>query len=179
MTMNSSSGLVAHGRWSQVERRHIRIRSVASCEPNPPFSMQARARVDICSFLYGDHSISPLLISRKMLVRILSYYQVMPGYLDFLQVFGVHKHSREKRFSGFREQTQLLPGGSLRIDSLGRSGCQFQLCYNLKTVARWTEPGQLMPSEDHWSIRQGAFHHQFDLEKGYITLDDSEVRARH
>lgn len=130
------------------------------------FGCTHEPRIDICSFLYGDHSISPLLISRKMLVRILSYYQVMPGYLDFLLLFGVHKHSREKRFSGFREQIQLLPGGSLRVDSLGRSGCQFQLCYNLKTVARWTEPGQLMPSEDHWSIRQGAFHHQFDLEKG-------------
>ena len=134
------------------------------------------------SFLYGDHSISPLKITRKMFVRILSYYQVMPGYLEFLLVFGIHRHSREKRFSGFRGELVLTKGQSPAIDNLGRSGRQFQLCYNLKTVAKWTEPGQLAPSDNHWSIRQGAFHHQFDVEKGtslwIITRTGLDIKQR-
>ena len=117
-----------------------------------------------------------------MLVRLLSYHQVMPSFLDFLTVFGVHKHSRDQRFSGFREQILLSPGNSLKVGALGRSGNQYQLCYNLKSVARWTEPGQLMPSEDHWSIRQGAFHHQFDVEKGtslwIITRSGLDIKQR-
>ena len=133
-------------------------------------------------FLYGDHSFSPLKITRKMLVRILTYYQVMPGYLEFLLVFGNHKHSREKRFSGFRGELIFNSGQSLQIDSLGRSGHHFQLCYNLKTVARYTEAGQLAPSENHWSLRQGAFYHQFDVEKGtslwIITRTGLDIKQR-
>ncbi len=135
-----------------------------------------------CRFLYGDHSISPLKITREMLVRILSYYQVMPSYLDFLFVFGIHKHSREKRFSGFRGELRLAEGQNPPIESLGRSGRQFQLCYNLKTVAKWTETGRLDPSHYHWTIRQGAFYHQFDVDNGtslwLITRSGLDIKQR-
>ena len=133
------------------------------------------------SFLYGDHSLAPLKITRKMLVRILSYYQVMPSYLEFLLVFGIHRHSREKRFSAFRSEC-LLGGQNPTLDVLGRSGKQFQLCYNLKAVARWTDPGQLVPTDSHWSIRQGAVHHQFDVCKGnslwIITRAGLDIKQR-
>lgn len=117
-----------------------------------------------------------------MLVRILSYYQIMPSYLDFLFVFGVHKHSREKRFSGFRQQVLSSKDNKLAIDCLGRSGREFQICYNLKAVAKWTEPGLSSTSDNHWSIRQGAFHHQFDIEKGnslwIITRTGLDIKQR-
>lgn len=133
------------------------------------------------SFLYGDHSIAPLRITRKMLVRLLSYYQVMPSYLEFLLLFGIHRHSREKRFSAFRSEI-LLGGQNLSLDVLGRRGCHFELCYNLKTVARWTENGQLVPTDGHWSIRQGAFYHKFDIWKGkavwIITRAGLDIKER-
>ncbi|KAL8690382.1 MAG: hypothetical protein Q9218_004161 [Villophora microphyllina] len=90
----------------------------------------------------------------------------MPSYLDFVAVFGIHNHSREPRFSGFRDQTLLTKTAKLRVDSLGRSGQQFQLCWNLKSPGRWSEEGTLQPGPEKWSLRQGAFHHQFDIEHG-------------
>ena len=89
----------------------------------------------------------------------------MPSYLDFLFVFGIHRHSRETRFSGFRGELRLANNHNLSILSLGRSGRQFQLCYNLKTVAKWAPAGRL-ESSYHWTIRQGAFYHQFDIDNG-------------
>ena len=134
-----------------------------------------------CSFLYSDHSLAPLKITRKMLVRIMSYYQVMPSYLEFLLLFGTHRHSREKRFSAFRSEC-LLGVQNPELNILGRNGEQFQLCYNLKAVARWTETGQLIPTDSHWSIRQGTVHHQFDVWKGnslwIITRAGLDIKQR-
>ena len=101
-----------------------------------------------------------------MFVRILSYHQVMPSYLDFVSVFGFHEQFREPRFSGFRDQTLLTPNTNLEVDSLGRSGRQYQLCWNLKAPGKWNDERTLQPGPEKWSIRQGAFHHQFDVMKG-------------
>lgn len=89
----------------------------------------------------------------------------MPDYLDFLLLFGSHQHSREKRFSGFRAESKLA-SPNLPLDCLGRSGKYFELCYNLKAVAKQTKSGQLAPSDCQWSIRQGAVNHRFDVHKG-------------
>lgn len=117
------------------------------------------------SFLYADHSLAPLKITRKMLARILTYYQVMPNFLDFLLLFGGHKHSRDAVFSGFRAESNFsrtVP----KIDALGRSGSSLQLCYNLKGIGRKTEIGQLAPTTSTWSVRQAAVFHQFDIKNG-------------
>src|SRR6187402_2626297 len=101
-----------------------------------------------------------------MLLRILRYHQVMPGYLDFMAVFGSQNENRDLRFSGFREQTSITkPSRALEMRNLGRSGRQFQLCYNLKAVACKSLPGTDL-SEQQWSVRQAAIHHQFDVEEG-------------
>lgn len=116
-----------------------------------------------------------------MLVRILSYYQVMPSYLEFLLVFGIHEHSRETRFSAFRSQ-RLLSGQNPALNMLGRSGSQLQLCYNLKAAARRTESGHLLPTKSHWTIRQGAVHHQFDVCTGnslwIVTRAGLDIKER-
>jgi hypothetical protein len=118
------------------------------------------------SFLFAGDSRSPLKINRTMLVRILSFHQVMPGYLDFISVFGQQSHSRDLRFSGFREQTLLSkPISGLSMPDLGRSGRQYQLCYNLKSVT-CRSPANTPAKRKEWSIRQAAFHHQFDVEQG-------------
>src|ERR1700722_813047 len=90
------------------------------------------------SYLFGGHSRKSLNITRRMLLRILSYHQVMPAYLDFISVFGSQDDPKDLRFSGFREQTLISKGDKIRgpeVTSLGRSGRQIQLCYNLKAVA--------------------------------------------
>ena len=101
-----------------------------------------------------------------MLVRLLSYHQVMPSYLDFLSVFGSQSEPRDLRFSAFREQSFLSdPPRAPKIAILGRSGRQYQLSYNLKSVAR-IPPDKASTKRSQWSIRQAAFHHQFDVVNG-------------
>ena len=119
-------------------------------------------------FLTAESSRKPLKLTRTMLTRILTYHQVMAGYLDFLFVFGSQNEARDLRYSGFREQFSLrkLPTPNPNeIRTLKRSGRQFQLSYNLKTVAL-KSPDNTALSDMEWSIRQAAFHHQFDIEEG-------------
>lgn len=116
-----------------------------------------------------------------MLLRTLSYHQVMPVYLDFISVFGQQSRPRDLRFSGFREQTLL--SGPLKgpvIPDLGRSGRQFQLCYNLKSVS---PPSSVDPMDaKEWPIRQAAIHHQFDVLEGttlwLITKGNLDLKDR-
>ena len=97
---------------------------------------------------------------------ILTWHQVMPAYLDFMYVFGEQTDQPDLRFNGFREQTNLGPQFQrLAIQSLGRSGCQFQICYNLKNVELKTKDDDNFV-HDEWSIRQAAIHHQFDIVEG-------------
>lgn len=107
----------------------------------------------------------------------------MPGYLDFLFAFGRQTKHRELRFSAFREQRYLdgrrvvqaaVHGGlgtkvsGPRVLPLGRSGRGWQICYNMKTVVNKAVQSVLAPGSERpdWSIRQAAFHHQFDIENG-------------
>lgn len=101
-----------------------------------------------------------------MLRRILTYHQVTPNYLEFLSVFGAQIKARDLRFSGFRHYTSLEKSARiLSIPALGRSGRQYQLCYNLKAVAcKPTRSTDVL--EQQWSIRHGSFHHQFDIVEG-------------
>lgn len=117
-----------------------------------------------------------------MLCRLFTHHQVMPQYLQFISVFGVKSESnemafsgRDLRFSGFQVQNAACRKMTA-IDDIGRSGTYFQMCYNLKNVAE--------KSKDIWSIRQAAFHHQFDIGTGnalWIStkggLDDIKKRV--
>ena len=106
-----------------------------------------------------------------MLLRIFSYHQVMTSYLDFISVFGSGSESgaaRELGFSSFKEQMTLRlgsPSSTTAVPDLGRSGRQFQLCYNLKGVKCLSDEGTSIKFK-LWSIRQGALHHQFDVVEG-------------
>jgi hypothetical protein len=135
-----------------------------------------------CSFIWAGHSRSPLRITRTMLTRILSYHQVMIGYLDFISIFGKQSEPRDLRFSGFREQTLLATAADgPAVSSLGRTGQQFQLCYNLKSVS-CTSKGVISAKSKEWSIRQAAVHHQFDVKEGttlwIVTKGDLEIKNR-
>lgn len=118
-----------------------------------------------------------------MLTQILTFHQVMPVYLDFISVFGAQSEPRDRRFSGFREQTTLTdtPRG-LAVPELGRSGRQYQLCYNLKSVALKSEDKKNVNLSE-WSIRQAAIHHQFDVVEGttlwIVTKGNLDLQERY
>lgn len=101
-----------------------------------------------------------------MVTQILTYHQVMPAYLDFMFVFGAQSVPRDLRFSRFREQVMLKDRPHRHsILEFGRSGRQFQLCYNLKGVTL-TKENTNNVKNNLWSIRQSAIHHQFDVVYG-------------
>lgn len=124
----------------------------------------------------------PLKVTRKMMVRILSYHQVMPEYLDFLFPFGSQSRPRDVRYSAFHEQTLLKfsPYGPA-VPGLGRSGRQIQLSFNLKGVSCISDLKTDL-QEKQWSIRQTAIHHQFDVELGttlwILTKGNLELKKR-
>lgn len=116
-----------------------------------------------------------------MLSLLFTYHQVTPAYLDFLFVFGAQFEPRDLRFSGFREQMMLKPLPGRAIPQLGRSGCQFQLCYNLKGVTlKSVDPDDAKLND--WSIRHAAIHHQFDLVYGttlwIVTKGGTDLRQK-
>jgi hypothetical protein len=89
----------------------------------------------------------------------------MPDFLDFVFPFGESEHAQDFHFSGFRAENQFSKdsGGErgLAVPALGRSGRQFQMCFNLRSV----EP--IKYNQDWpWSIRQAAIYHSFDVETG-------------
>ncbi|RWA06080.1 hypothetical protein EKO27_g9025 [Xylaria grammica] len=84
----------------------------------------------------------------------------MPAYLEFVMAFGRQDEPKDLRFSSFKKQISLASSARLpKISDLGRSGQQYQLCYNLKHIARDTKG-------DFSTIRQAAIHHQFDVVTG-------------
>ncbi|KAL1606267.1 hypothetical protein SLS60_003669 [Paraconiothyrium brasiliense] len=145
-------------------------------------------------FLYGQSSTKPLKITPRMLKRLFSYHQVMPAMIDFLSVFAQPPQKREIGFSGFFDQVTLsqrntganvagapqhvtanskqhitvranAPHGPA-VSILGRSGRQYQMCYNLKRVARTRGNAKSAIDDQNWSIQQNEFHHQFDVAEG-------------
>ncbi|KAI0190664.1 hypothetical protein EV127DRAFT_78315 [Xylaria flabelliformis] len=114
-------------------------------------------------FLITDSSLAPLEMTRDCLLRILTYHQVMPTYIDFLLVYGAEEEDRELRYNAFRTRTTFVdPEPGNIIPDLNRSGRQHEICYNLKAVAR-KDPTKNQLVGDRWRIRQAAIYHRLDL----------------
>ena len=97
-----------------------------------------------------------------MLTLVLTYHQVLPSFLEFLFPFGNQQYAQDFHFSGFKFEDRVSDVDSgLSIPELGRSGRDFQLCYNLKSI----EPSKGQP-EWPWSVRQSALYHSFDVKTG-------------
>ncbi|KAI1427719.1 hypothetical protein F5Y12DRAFT_736622 [Xylaria sp. FL1777] len=131
-----------------------------------------------CRFIYlcGDTSLSALDVTQPMFTRILTFHQIMPSYLDFVMAFGRQEKPTDLRFSSFKKQVSLAPSARmLEILGLGRSGQQYQLCYNLKHIAGKSGRG--------YSIRQAAVHHQFDVVNGktlwVVTAGRRDLQERY
>ncbi|KIW02925.1 uncharacterized protein PV09_05971 [Verruconis gallopava] len=117
----------------------------------------------------NGNSRDTLKITKAMLAKILTFHQVTPRYLEFLDAFGFQIQQKNLHFTGFCEYISVGgPTSPVADASLGRSGKFFQLCYNLKSTGvdtvRPQETDDLKSKAR--SFRQVAVHHQFDLENG-------------
>lgn len=104
-----------------------------------------------------------------MFAEVLTCHQIMPEFLDFVFPFGKREHAEDFHFGALKiENRSGIPPTALNIPKFGRSGRQYQLCYNLRCV----EPYKDDP-EWPWSIRQCAVFHSFDVENGrtvWVTM---------
>jgi hypothetical protein len=100
-----------------------------------------------------------------MLLRLLSYHQVMPPFLDFLLIYGSREsEKRAIHYSGFRTDiVSADPHPGNIIPALTRSGYRYQVSYNTKTVSTSTRDFR---NRHAWSYLQVSIHHQFDLDTG-------------
>jgi hypothetical protein len=86
----------------------------------------------------------------------------MASYIDFIVPFGQQHHAKDNHFSGLKCDSRLTSGSSsCKSEVLGRSGNDYRMCYNFKSVE--SSASQI---NWPWSIRQAAIYHQFDVEEG-------------
>lgn len=116
------------------------------------------------SFINAPNSRAKLKTDREMFVRILSYHQVMPSFLDFVFSFGEQVRAKDFNFCGFRSESKLhcdVP--LLKLPNRRRSGRIFQMCYSLRSVEK--------ASQKHWpwSNRQCAVYHSYDIDTEAAT----------
>ncbi|KAH7163467.1 hypothetical protein B0J13DRAFT_601978 [Dactylonectria estremocensis] len=185
-----------NGEGKDVDKRHIHspegltkwlgIKETQSTDPANPQPIMSVERKDPKSrfiYIFGENTRARLRTTRSMLTEILTFHQVSPDYLDFLFIFGLQSDSLDLRFSSFREQTSLRPVcRALGINSLARSGRQYQLCYNLKGVTAKHRDWE-NPLKDEFSIRPAAFYHRFDVENGnalwMVTKGGTDIESRY
>src|SRR5438046_7112362 len=109
-------------------------------------------------FIHAPHGRDALRITYNMLLRLLSYLQVMPSFLDFLFTYGIRQYAQDLHLVGFRSDSRLKEvDRGLVVNELGRSGREIRMCYCLKGV----EPSNSEP-EWGWSIRQTVVYHSLD-----------------
>jgi hypothetical protein len=148
-------------------------------------------------FFQAKSSREKLKVTFEHAKKILSYFQVMAAYVDFMSVFAVEAGRPDQkidpvdlRFSSFREHVVLSPltKGGLSLPFLGLGGRGYQLCYNLKCIANQDKEAdptgytEVNRSTWTWSPRQAVFHHQFDMENGtslwVITAARTQLQSR-
>ncbi len=108
-----------------------------------------------------------------MLKYLLTYHQVMPGFLDFLLSFGTADFNMKDDFfyTGFHHDDRLaaVPNSPWQLSAQDRSGQVLRHCYILRSAEK---------SEKEWSIRQTAVYHSFDIINGnsfWITVKANAV----
>ncbi|KAK7948476.1 uncharacterized protein PG986_009362 [Apiospora aurea] len=102
--------------------------------------------------LFAVNSRAPLLLTPEMFGELMTYHGVMPNIVQFISLFGQQSQPNDLIFSGFSAQpisTKSFDGNT--VQGLGRSGEQYQLCYNLKCVnLKTSHPDNF--TFDEWSI---------------------------
>ncbi|KAF3011734.1 hypothetical protein E8E14_010447 [Neopestalotiopsis sp. 37M] len=123
-------------------------------------------------FLPCENQAEPLQLTANMLRRILSFHQVMPQFLEFLFEFGRKLRITTVRFNGFYSESVAKDPAVAQNVPDGRSGYQYQMCYNMRSAIYEDEP-----EWKGWSIRQIAVYHNFDIRgaKQIWILGDPEA----
>lgn len=94
-----------------------------------------------------------------MLMHSLTYFQVMPEFLDLLFPLGERTVAQDFYSDGFYQRIHLSNAAQgLSIPERAWSGRGIKLCYSLKSV----EPSESQ-TDWPWSIRHCATHHTFDV----------------
>jgi hypothetical protein len=111
------------------------------------------------SFFSAPTSRSRLKTTRKMFAAVLTCHQVMPQFLDFVYPFGEQVRPEDFHFSAFRENHRFNKTDcTAQIPELSRSGRQYEMCFNLRSVETATGT-----PEWPFTIRQTAVYHSFDI----------------
>ncbi|KAI1623065.1 hypothetical protein EDD37DRAFT_455481 [Exophiala viscosa] len=113
-------------------------------------------------FIHAQNSRDRLRVTREMLMALLTYYQVMPAFLDFVFPFGKTADARDFFYSGFKHETRLSKADrGLRVDPLSRSGLRLQVSYSL-----WAPAKTNAFQNWEWSVQPMSIYHSFDFETG-------------
>src|ERR1700753_2738157 len=98
-----------------------------------------------------------------MFLLLLTHLQVMPPFLDFTFGFGRRHYAEKFPYGGISVEKRLSDASrGMVLRQLGRSGRDYSLCYNLRSV-------EAAPEQESWpwSIRQMAIYHSFDVVTGH------------
>lgn len=111
------------------------------------------------------NSRSALNVSHEMFLLLLTHLQVMPPFLDFILTFGRRHYAQKFPFGGIRLEQRLTDASRGHVLSqLGRSGRDYSMCYNLRSV-------EASPEQEDWpwSVRAMAIYHFFDVVTGHAA----------
>ncbi|KAI2466238.1 hypothetical protein F4781DRAFT_424218 [Annulohypoxylon bovei var. microspora] len=127
-------------------------------------------------FIQSATSRGALGCSKEQLTHLLTYYQVMPCFLDFILTFNLR--GGPVAHASFRHENYLEKNSpELSLPELKRSGIQIQHAFNLLSVERASHPDE----KNQWPLRQIALYHSFDVTNGrslWIVLKGNQLMAR-
>ncbi|KAI2621256.1 hypothetical protein GGR54DRAFT_94494 [Hypoxylon sp. NC1633] len=154
--------------------------------PSPPLDTLDRLNVHLDEedaaplwrmvFLESVSSRGQLGCTKEQLTTLLTYYQVMPTFLDFILTFSIR--ARPLAHAIFRQENYLETNSpEFSLPALGRSGIQIQHAFNLLSVERAGHPDE----KNQWPLRQIALYHSFDVTNGrcrWIILKGNQLMRR-
>ncbi|CAN8104214.1 unnamed protein product [Discula destructiva] len=127
-------------------------------------------------FLQSKTSRDSLGCTREQLSLLLTYYQVMPSFLDLVLTF--ESRARPLNRAMFRHEDYLAEDAEhFALPELGRSGMIMQHAFNLLSIERNERAGT---AGDYFQ-RQVAMYHSFDVQNGrslWIVLKGNSLIAR-
>ena len=179
---NSVPGFQAIPVKSQVQlRTHFGLtQNGASSDPQCRFLSVIQTTYNdrllmLASFLESlrGSSRERLRATHDMLMLAFSFLDVTPDFFDYIFTFGHQSHVQEPFFSSFRQRTCLGPSRrALAIPELSRSGSEFEICYNLRSVE------QNRAGSTEWRTRSCAVHHIFDtknIRTSWIVIKGNSI----
>lgn len=126
-------------------------------------------------FIQSINARGSLGCTREQLALLLTYYQVMPSFLDLVLTFEYRDQPLTRAI--FRHEDYLAEGSEpFSLPELGRSGLQIQHAFNLVSIEN-NEHG----ASGKWFLRQVATYHSFDVQNGrslWIVLKGNPLIAR-